>query len=148
MSTGAEPARDVQVFGGAAADLTKRPLGEALARGFRGRCPHCGEGRLFRAFVKPVDRCAVCGEDYTAQRADDLPAYITIVIVGHIVVGALMTVEANFDLPLWAHLCIWGPLTVVLALGLLQPIKGAVIGLQWALRMHGFGGEGDDGEAT
>jgi uncharacterized protein (DUF983 family) len=80
-------------------------------RGFRGRCPHCGEGKLFRAFVKPVAQCSVCGEDYTEQRADDLPAYLTILIVGHVVVGAFMGVEATTNLPLWAHMAIWGPLT-------------------------------------
>ncbi len=87
----------------------KRPLGEAMWRGFRGRCPHCGEGKLFRAFVKPVAQCSVCDEDYTEQRADDLPAYLTILIVGHVVVGAFMGVEATTNLPLWAHMAIWGP---------------------------------------
>ncbi|MBN9046718.1 MAG: DUF983 domain-containing protein [Rhizobiales bacterium] len=143
---GAGPARDVQLFGGekAAPPQPERHVGEAIRRGFCCRCPHCGEGRLFRAFVKPVDRCAVCGEDYTPQRADDLPAYLTILVVGHIVVGAFMGVEATTDLPLWAHMAIWAPLTLILSLILLQPIKGATIGLQWALRMHGFGGETDD----
>lgn len=143
---------DVQVFGGEspASARAARPVVEAMWRGFRSRCPHCGEGRLFRAFVKPVDHCAVCGEDYTPQRADDLPAYLTILIVGHIVVGAFMGVEATTDLPLWAHMAIWAPLTLILSLVLLQPLKGATIGLQWALYMHGFGGEGegDYGDVT
>lgn len=136
-----------QVFGGenAAAKRPTRQLGQAMMRGLRCRCPHCGEGKLFRAFLKPVAKCAVCEEDYTAQRADDLPAYLTVVIVGHIVIGGFMAVETLGNLSLIAHLAIWTPLTLLLSLGLLQPIKGATIGLQWALFMHGFGGteEGD-----
>jgi uncharacterized protein (DUF983 family) len=133
-----------QIFGATpAAARPARPLLQAMWRGFCGRCPHCGEGKLFRAFVKPVDACAVCGEEYHHQRADDLPAYLTIFVVGHIVVGAFMGVEATVDLPLWAHMAIWGPLTILLALLLLQPLKGATIGLQWAYYMHGFGGEED-----
>ncbi|MBB3235043.1 uncharacterized protein (DUF983 family) [Phyllobacterium endophyticum] len=136
-----------QVFG---ADKTpareRRPIGPAMWRGLLGRCPHCGEGKLFRAFVKPVDRCAVCGEDYTHQRADDFPAYITITIVGHIVLGAFLAVETLFILSNWVHLAIWVPMTIIMSIALLQPIKGAIIGLQWANYMHGFGGESDDQE--
>ncbi|NNU62394.1 DUF983 domain-containing protein [Ochrobactrum soli] len=148
----ANSAQNIQVFGGETSRKAHptRPLGEAMWRGFCCRCPHCGEGKLFRAFVKPVAKCSVCNEDYTEQRADDLPAYLTILVVGHIVVGAFMGVEATTNLSLWAHMAIWGPLTVILSLMLLQPLKGATIGLQWALYMHGFGGkgEGDYGDVT
>jgi len=112
-------------------------------RGFKGRCPHCGEGKLFYAFVKTVDRCEVCGEEMFHHRADDLPAYLVIFIVGHIVVGGFMGAQALVDLSTWQHLAIWAPLTVIMAVALLQPIKGAMVGLQWALYMHGFGGEED-----
>ena len=136
-----------QIFG---ADTTpareRRPVWRAMWHGFRGRCPHCGEGKLFRAFVKPVDHCAVCGEDYTHQRADDFPAYITITIVGHIVLGGFLAVETLFILSNWVHLAIWVPLTIIMSIALLQPVKGAIIGLQWANYMHGFGGETDDQE--
>ena len=64
----------------------KRDVWTALKRGFRCRCPRCGEGKLFRAFLKVDDHCSVCGLDFTPHRADDLPAYLVIVIVGHIVV--------------------------------------------------------------
>lgn len=117
-----------------------REVGKAMKRGLFGRCPHCGEGKLFRAFLKPVDHCAVCNEDYTHQRADDLPAYLSIVLVGHIVVGGFMMTDMVWTLSNWTHLAIWTPLTVLLAMTTIQPIKGAVIGLQWAARMHGFGG--------
>lgn len=136
-----------QIYGGDTASPKRvhRPVGQAMLRGFRCRCPHCGEGKLFQAFLKPVKECKVCGENYLPQRADDLPAYLTIVIVGHFVIAAVMYFEATTKLSLLAHLMIWTPITIVLALILLQPVKGAIIGLQWAQYMHGFGGseEGD-----
>ncbi|MHA6685286.1 DUF983 domain-containing protein [Mesorhizobium sp. A556] len=135
---------DEQVFGGEhQSGRVRRPAWQAIKFGFMGRCPHCGEGKLFRAFVKPVDKCAVCGEELYHHRADDLPAYLVIAIVGHIVVGGFMAVEMTTFWPMWLHLLIWLPLTVILSLALLQPIKGAVVGLQWAFYMHGFGGETD-----
>ena len=124
----------------------KRNLWDAMLRGCRGRCPNCGEGKLFRAFLRTADCCSECGQDFTHHRADDLPAYLVIVIVGHIVVGSFMAVQAATTLSTWQHALIWVPLTLVLALALLQPVKGAVIGLQWALYMHGFGGENDEFE--
>lgn len=130
-----------QVFGGPA--RVQRPVMQAMWRGFLGRCPHCGEGRLFRAFLKPVDACPACGEEMKHHRADDLPAYLVVMIVGHVVVGAFLGAEMMFKLSTWQHLAIWAPLTLVMALALLQPVKGAVVGLQWALYMHGFGGNDD-----
>lgn len=125
-------------------DRPDRPTWEAIKRGFFGRCPKCGEGRLFRSFLKSVDECPHCGEDMHHHRADDLPAYLVIAVVGHIVVGAFLGVETVTVWPLWLHLAIWVPITLIMALVLLQPVKGAIIGLQWALYMHGFGGEHDE----
>jgi uncharacterized protein (DUF983 family) len=133
-----------QAFGGE--HHTGRParqLWEAMKRGFLGRCPHCGEGKLFSSFLTAVERCEHCGEEMHHHRADDLPAYLVVVIVGHIVIGAFMSVEATSTLSTWQHLAIWVPLTIISALALLRPIKGAVIGLQWAYYMHGFGGDED-----
>jgi uncharacterized protein (DUF983 family) len=115
-----------------------RPIGQSLARGFFGRCPNCNRGRMFRAFLKVADRCPVCGEDFHHHRADDAPAYFVILIVGHIVVPLVLAVEVAFAPPYWVHAALWLPLTVGLALGLLQPIKGAIVGYQWATYMHGF----------
>lgn len=112
----------------------------AIGHGLRGRCPHCGEGRLFKGFLKPVDTCEACGEALHHQRADDLPPYVVITIVGHVVVGGILMAEKYANWSMALHLWIWLPLTVLLSLALMQPIKGAVIGLQWGLRMHGFGG--------
>lgn len=136
-----------QVFGGEHhSGRVARPLWTAIKRGILGRCPRCGEGKLFHAYTKTVDTCSVCGEEIHHHRADDLPAYLVIVIVGHIVVGSFMAVQAATTLSNLQHALIWVPLTLFLALALLQPVKGAVIGLQWALYMHGFGGENDEFE--
>ena len=136
-----------QVFGGERhSGRVARPLWTAIKRGLLGRCPRCGEGKLFYAFTKTVDTCGVCGEEIHHHRADDLPAYLVIVIVGHIVVGSFMAVEATTTLSNLQHALIWVPLTIILALVLLQPVKG-VIGLQWALYMHGFGDEKDEFES-
>jgi uncharacterized protein (DUF983 family) len=111
---------------------------QAVGRGFAMKCPNCGKGHLFRRFLKVADTCEVCGEDFTAQRADDFPAYLVIVVVGHVVVPALLAVAIAYDPPAWLQLAIWLPVTLVSALGLLQPTKGAIVGLQWQTGMHGF----------
>ena len=116
----------------------KRDVWTAIKRGFRGRCPRCGEGKLFRAFLKVDNHCPVCGLDFTPHRADDLPAYLVIIIVGHLVVPTALWIETDYSPPVWLQLAIYLPLTLVLSLALLQPVKGAVVGMQWALRMHGF----------
>jgi uncharacterized protein (DUF983 family) len=116
----------------------KRDVWTAMKRGFRGRCPRCGEGKLFRAFLKVDNNCSVCDLDFTPHRADDLPAYLVIVIVGHIVVPMALMIETNYAPPVALQLAIYLPITLVASLLLLQPVKGAVVGMQWALRMHGF----------
>ena len=121
-----------------AAQLERRNVWLALKRGFRGRCPRCGEGKLFRAFLKTADHCSACGQDFTPHRADDLPAYLVIVIVGHIVMPLALMIETNYSPPVAFQLAIYLPLTFIASLVLLQPVKGAVVGVQWALRMHGF----------
>jgi uncharacterized protein (DUF983 family) len=129
-------------YGGEAA-RANRPLVRSMWRGFLCRCPNCGEGRLFDRFLKVTPQCTTCDEALHHHRADDLPAYLVIFIVGHIVVGGFMGVEMTSGLGPWQHLAIWVPLTIVASIVLLQPVKGAVVGLQWALHMHGFGGEED-----
>ena len=125
--------------------VEKRDLWPSLKRGFRCCCPRCGQGKLFRAFLKVADRCSVCGLDFTPHRADDLPAYLVIVIVGHIVVPTALLIETDYAPPVGLQLAIYLPLTVLISLALLQPVKGAVVGLQWALRMHGFDDNAPEG---
>lgn len=117
-----------------------------MMRGARCRCPRCGEGHLFGRFLKPQSACEVCGEELHHQRADDFPPYITMFLVGHVVVWLILITELRLNWPIWAHAVTWPLLTVGLSLSLIQPVKGAVIGLQWALRMHGFDETTGDGE--
>lgn len=111
---------------------------QAVWRGCNGRCPNCGRGRMFGRFLKVVDRCEVCGEELFHQRADDFPPYVVIAIVGHIVVGLGLSIEMDFAPPMWVLYAICLPLTAGLAVGLLQPVKGTIVALQWFLGMHGF----------
>ena len=112
--------------------------GHAMLQGFLGRCPHCGKGRMFRAFLKVADHCPHCGEELHHHRADDFPAYLVILLVGHLIVPQVWAVETLFHPPEWVHFALWLPLTALLALLLIQPVKGAIVGLQWAAGMHGF----------
>lgn len=113
-------------------------LPTALARGFAMRCPNCGRGHLFGRFLKVADHCEACCEDFTPQRADDFPAYLVIVVIGHIVVPTLLAVEMAYAPPVWLQLLIWLPVTLFSSLALLQPTKGAIVALQWQTGMHGF----------
>jgi uncharacterized protein (DUF983 family) len=111
----------------------------SMKRGALGRCPACGQGRLFDRFLKVADHCTTCGTEFHHHRADDLPPYLVIFLVGHVIGYGILTAETRFETPMWVHLAIWPALTLVLAVALLQPVKGAVVGLQFALGMHGFG---------
>jgi uncharacterized protein (DUF983 family) len=124
---------------------SQRNLGLSVRRGFMERCPNCGKGRMFRAYLKVVDACPVCAEDLSHQRADDAPPYITMLIVGHIVVAGVVAAEEAWPhSSLWLDAFIWLWATFILSLLLLPRVKGALVGYQWALRMHGFGGPEKD----
>src|ERR1700742_4796879 len=120
-------------------DVEPRSVATAMRRGAAHRCPACGQGSMYRAYLKVADACPACGEALHHHRADDAPPYFTMLIVGHIVIGAALLLEQTLAPPQWVHLVLWIPLTLVLSLVLLPHIKGALVGLQWAFRMHGFG---------
>ncbi|HEY8246124.1 MAG TPA: DUF983 domain-containing protein [Hyphomicrobium sp.] len=120
-----------------------RSVVQAIRRGAAQKCPACGDGKLYRQYLKVADSCTVCGEELHHHRADDAPPYFTILIVGHFIVAGVMMVEDFFRPNYWLHIAMWFPLTIGLSLWLLPRIKGALVGLQWALRMHGFGGRDD-----
>jgi uncharacterized protein (DUF983 family) len=111
---------------------------QSLLRGARLKCPACGTGSMFHRYLKVADDCSHCGEALHHQRADDAPTYFTIVIVGHVVVSLVLAVEMAYRPPMWLHAALWLPLTVILALVVLAPVKGSLVALQWALLMHGF----------
>lgn len=111
---------------------------QAALRGLGGCCPRCGGGRLFRAFLKPADRCAACGQDWSHQRADDFPAYIAILVTGHLLAPIIILLSRDFDLGPGAMAAIIVPLALVMLLAMLQPAKGAVIAAQWWHGLNGF----------
>lgn len=118
--------------------MTERSTATSMLNGMRLACPHCGKGRMFQSYLVVRPSCETCGEELHHQRADDAPAYFTMFIVGHIVIGLVLAAEQAFQPPLWLHMAIFLPMLLGLSLVLLPRIKGALIGLQWAQRMHGF----------
>ena len=119
--------------------LAARSVPEAMGRGLAGKCPACGRGALFSAYLKVQDRCPTCGEELHHHRADDAPPYFTIFIVGHLLVAGVLVMEQTFKPEYWMHLTVWLPATVILSMLLLPRVKGTLVGLQWAMRRHGFG---------
>ena len=113
--------------------------GVAMWRGARGRCPCCDQAKLFDGWLKVAETCRACDAPLGQVRADDAPPYFTIFAVGHIVVPGMLMLERAHAPELWVHTAIWVPLTLVLSLSLMRPIKGATIGLMLKL---GFGRDG------
>ena len=124
-------------------DDDDRPMRPALMRGWRRRCPNCGAGPLLSGYLSVRDACPLCGEDFHHQRADDGPAYLTILIVGHLLAPILMFVWTNFRPDALTMAVGFTIFTVALSLYLLPRLKGALVALQWAKRMHGFGSAPD-----
>lgn len=117
----------------------ERPVKPALLRGWKRKCPSCGSGPLFNGYLSVRDECAVCGEELFHQRADDGPAWATILLAGHLMAPAMLLIFT-----------VWRPSGLVMALGfsaffvtlslfLLPRLKGMFVAIQWAKRMHGFG---------
>ena len=126
-----------------AAEEEDRLVKPALRRGWRRRCPNCGAGPMMRGYLKVRDACPVCGEALHHQRADDGPAYMTILIVGHLLAPLLLIVYTKWR-PDPVTMAVGFTLgTVALSLYLLPRLKGALVALQWAKRMHGFGSSPD-----
>ena len=99
--------------------------------GVRCRCPRCGRGRLFTGFLTLAPACESCGLDYGFADAGDGPAVFVILIAGFLVVGAAVIVEFVWRPPYWVHALLWGPLILVVTLGLLRPLKGLLVALQF-----------------
>lgn len=120
--------------------IARRPVWPSLRRGMRKLCPACGEGRIFHAYLKVNDACPNCGEALHHHRADDMPPYVTMFIVGHFIVAGLLLGQDFFpDFPDWGQMILWPLVAALACLWLLPIVKGALIAYQWALRMHGFG---------
>ena len=123
-------------------DSEPRPIWPAMLNGMRCRCPRCGKGRLLHSYLKVNDRCSECGEEFFHHRADDLPPYVAIMIVGHILVTIMFHMETIGAGSPFVYLAVFVPLSIIMPLAMLPSIKGAVVGLQWSRRMHGFAGAG------
>jgi uncharacterized protein (DUF983 family) len=109
--------------------ITRPPVLTAIGRGLMCRCPACGKGKLFRAYLKQVERCSVCGTRYGHMRADDAPPWLTILVVGHIVVPLAFWVERDHPLPDWVSMTFWPALALALTLLFLPLAKGLFIGV-------------------
>jgi uncharacterized protein (DUF983 family) len=107
---------------------------DAVSAGLRGRCPRCGEGRLFSGFISVAPSCRACGLDYKFADSGDGPAVFVILLAGFFIIGLTLWTEIRYEPPIWVHLVIFLPLTFVVCLGLLRPLKGLAIGLQYRNR--------------
>jgi uncharacterized protein (DUF983 family) len=117
----------------------ERPLAPAMLRGWHRHCPKCGSGPMMRGYLKVRESCPVCGEQLHHHRADDGPAYLTILIVGHLMAPLLLIIFTRYRPDPLVLAAVFSVGTVALSLYLLPRLKGALVALQWAKRMHGFG---------
>lgn len=128
----------------ASSNIDQRSPGQAMWRGALCKCPHCGRGRLFRAYLKVADQCNSCGELLNQHRADDFPPYIAITIVGHIIVFLMLHLDMTYHVQPITYVVSMIPLAIILPLAILPSTKGAIVGLQWANYMYGFGAHRPD----
>ncbi len=120
---------------------------QAVGRGLRKRCPECGRGEMFSGYAKTAATCGHCALDLTGHRADDAPPYLTIMLVGHVAIPLALAAKQIFDPPLSVQFAFWTPAILLATFWLLPITKGAMVGLQWANRMHGFAGADADPKA-
>lgn len=127
-------------------DRAKRSWLRAGLRGMAGKCPECGKGALFAGYTRTHNVCASCGLNLDGHRADDAPPYATIMIVGHLTIPVALAAKQLFDPPLAIQFALFMPTILGMTLWFLPAVKGGLIGLQWANRMHGFAEPGDQAE--
>ena len=120
-----------------------RPTSAAIWRGWRRKCPRCGEGALFRGYLKVRDDCAECGQALHHHRADDGPPYLTLLIVGHVVGPLMLWAYVQWEPSPLVFITVFSALSVAMSLWMLPRLKGVIVAVQWANRMHGFGGRPD-----
>lgn len=129
--------KSVEIFGDTPS--SERRSWPAIWRGINRQCPQCGRGQLFEGYIKTRPACECCGLDFSGHQADDAPPYLTILIVGHLAIPLALASKQLFDPPMWMQFLTWLPIMIISSLLILPASKGAMIGLQWANRMHGFG---------
>ncbi len=111
-----------------------RSTASILASGCFGRCPRCGQGRLFDGVLKVTDKCEACGLVFSGHDAGDGPAVAVIFILGTAMVGLAWLLELIMSPPLWVHAVVWIPLTVIGSVALLRPLKGLTVAIQYRYR--------------
>ncbi len=116
-----------------------RPMKPAMWRGFQRKCPNCGEGLMFDGYLKVANTCPVCNEALHHHRADDGPAYLTILVVGHLLAPLIHVTWTTWRPDPWVMAIAFSLFCVALSLYLLPRMKGVVVNIQWARRMYGFG---------
>lgn len=119
--------------------VADRPTWPSIFRGFRRKCPSCGKGKLLHSYLKVNDSCSECGEEFLHHQADDGPAYLTILLVGHLMAPALHIAFVQYRPEPMTLFLIFALGCISLSLYLLPRLKGVVVAYQWARRMHGFG---------
>ena len=103
----------------------------AISAGLAGRCPRCGDGHLFAGFISVAPRCEVCGLDFAFADSGDGPAVFVALFGGFVVLGAALWTEVAYQPPMWVHMVVFLPLTLIVCLGMLRPLKGVLIALQY-----------------
>ncbi|WP_417316644.1 DUF983 domain-containing protein [Emcibacter sp.] len=121
-----------KVYGGRSVSIMA-----AIKKGLRRKCPCCGEGKAFAGYLKLTEKCTVCSTELGDIRADDFPPYLTIFIVGHLVIPGLVYMEATFSPATWVQITVWPTVALLLSLTLLPVLKGGVVGFMWALGLKG-----------
>ena len=125
------------------------PLSHAIMKGMKGRCPKCGEGKLFTGYLEVNGACSACGYDYRDIDTADGPAFFIMLIVGFAIVIGAFILEAILHPPMWVHMVVWMPMVVILSLALLRPFKGVMFALQYRFKSGALGakeldhGDGD-----
>ncbi len=108
-----------------------RHMPSSIEVGIRGCCPRCGEGRLFGGFIDLAPKCDKCGLDYGFADSGDGPAVFIMMIAGFVIVGLVLWVEFTWSPPYWVHAMLWIPLTLVMTVGLIRPLKGWLVAQQY-----------------
>ena len=111
--------------------MTYYPQLSPISTGLAGRCPRCGQGKLFSSFLKVADRCPVCGLDLSKADSADGPAFFIMLLVPALIIPLAMWVEFSYVPPLWLHAVLWTPLIIGLSIALLRPLKGVMVALQF-----------------
>jgi uncharacterized protein (DUF983 family) len=114
-----------------AGENRKYPPISAISTGLAGRCPRCGDGRMFQGFLKVARRCDNCGLDFGFADSGDGPAVFVTLIAGFLVLGFALAVDIAYEPPIWVYIVIFMPLTILVCLGLLRPLKGLLIASQF-----------------